>query len=248
MPHRLTPSAMYASLHSYLDELVESGVEGLPLADLELKALAPQALDGADGACQEGTPQTLAEIRTQLGDCQRCDLAATRTKLVFGAGNPQARLMFVGEAPGGDEDRRGEPFVGEAGAILNRIIGAMGLKREQVYICSVLKCRLPANRHPHRDEIERCVPFLTQQIRVIGPELIVALGTIAAQTLLQSKEPISQLRGQFHSYHGIPVMPTFHPSFLLHHHENKGLFWEVWDDMVQVLTRLNLPVPEKKRK
>ena len=247
MPHRLTPSAMYASLHSYLDELAESGVDGLPLVEAE-PAVAPQPADVTAVSRQERVPQTLAEVRQWLGDCQRCDLAATRTKLVFGSGNPQARLMFVGEAPGADEDRRGEPFVGESGALLTRIIGAMGLKREQVYICSVLKCRLPVNRHPHKDEIERCVPFLTHQIRLIGPELIVALGTLAAQTLLQSKEPISQLRGQFHSYHGIPVMPTFHPSFLQHHQENKELFWEVWGDMTQVLARLNLPVPEKRRK
>lgn len=246
MPHRLTPSAMYASLHNYLQELDESGVEGLPLE--AVASVADSLAVGSGLLTSEQAPQTLAEVRQRLGDCQRCGLAASRTKLVFGAGNPQARLLFVGEAPGADEDRRGEPFVGEAGGVLTRIIEAMGLKREQVYICNVLKCRPPANRHPHRDEIESCVPFLAQQISVIGPELIVALGTSAAQTLLQSREPISQLRGQFHSYHGIPVMPTFHPSFLLHHKEIKEHYWQVWNDMVQVLTRLNLPVPEKKRK
>lgn len=244
MPHRLTPSAMYASLQSYLLELAESGVEGVPL-DEQRPAEGGDA--AASGTEQGGVPQTLAEVRQRLGDCQRCGLAASRSKLVFGAGNPQARLLFVGEAPGTDEDRRGEPFVGEAGGVLSRIIEAMGLKREQVYICNVLKCRPPANRHPHKDEIETCAPFLTQQIRVIGPEVIVALGTCAAQLLLQSKEPISQLRGHFRSYHGIPVMPTFHPAFLLHHKDNKQYYWDVWNDMVQVLTRLNLPVPDKKR-
>lgn len=243
MPHRLTPGAMYASVHTYLQELEESGVDGVPLA----VPADGQSLELAEPSASP-EPQTLAEVRRLLGDCQRCGLAATRTKLVFGAGNPQARLLFVGEAPGADEDRRGEPFVGEAGAILNRIIEAMGLKREQVYSCNLLKCRPPANRHPHKDEIEQCAPFLAQQIRVIGPELIVALGTSASQALLQSREPISQLRGQFHSYHGIPVMPTFHPSFLLHHKDNKQHYWDVWSDMVQVLGRLNLPVPEKKRK
>lgn len=243
MPHRLTPGAMYASVHTYLQELEESGVDGVPLA----VPADGQPLELAEPSASP-EPQTLAEVRRFLGDCQRCGLAATRTKLVFGAGNPQARLLFVGEAPGADEDRRGEPFVGEAGAILNRIIEAMGLKREQVYSCNLLKCRPPANRHPHKDEIEQCAPFLAQQIRVIGPELIVALGTSASQALLQSREPISQLRGQFHSYHGIPVMPTFHPSFLLHHKDNKQHYWDVWSDMVQVLGRLNLPVPEKKRK
>jgi len=244
MPHRLTPHAMYASVHSYLQELEESGVEGVPLDEPAL----PAAAVASDPVSLQAEPQTLAELRQLLGDCQRCGLAVSRTKLVFGAGNPQARLLFVGEAPGADEDRRGEPFVGEAGGVLTRIIEAMGLKREQVYICNLLKCRPPANRHPHKDEIDSCTPFLAQQIRVIGPELIVALGTSAAQTLLQSKEPISQLRGHFHSYHGIPVMPTFHPSFLLHHQDTKQYYWDVWNDMVQVLGRLNLPVPAKKRK
>ena len=242
MPHRLTPGAMYASVYNYLQELEESGVDGVPHDESAVN----EAAKGLTSALAE--PQTLAELRQLLGDCQRCGLAATRTKLVFGAGNPQARLLFVGEAPGADEDRRGEPFVGEAGAVLTRIIEAMGLKREQVYITNLLKCRPPANRHPHKDEIGQCTPFLAQQIRVIGPELIVALGTNAAQTLLQSREPISQLRGQFHSYHGIPVMPTFHPSFLLHHKDNKQYYWDVWNDMVLVLGRLGLPVPEKKTK
>jgi DNA polymerase len=235
---------MYASVHSYLQELEESGVEGVPLDESAVKAAT--VMVGLSSAQAE--PQTLVEVRQLLGDCQRCDLAATRTKLVFGAGNAQARILFIGEAPGADEDRRGEPFAGEAGAVLTRIIEAMGLKREQVYITNLLKCRPPSNRHPHKDEIEQCGPFLAQQVRVIGPELIVALGTSAAQTLLQSREPISQLRGQFHSYHGIPVMPTFHPSFLLHHKDNKQHYWDVWNDMVLVLGRLGLPVPEKKRK
>lgn len=243
MPHRLTPGAMYASVYSYLQELEESGVDGVPLA-APADGQPPELVEPSASS----EPQTLVEVRRLLGDCQRCGLAATRTKLVFGAGNPQARILFVGEAPGVDEDRRGEPFVGEAGAVLTRIIEAMGLKREQAYITNLLKCRTPANRHPHKDEVDHCLPFLVQQIRVIGPELIVALGTSAAQTLLQTKEPISQLRGQFHSFHGIPVMPTFHPSFLLHHKDNKQHYWDVWNDMVQVLGRLNLPVPEKKRK
>jgi DNA polymerase len=234
---------MYASVYSYLQELEESGVDGVPLA-APADGQPPELVEPSASS----EPQTLVEVRRLLGDCQRCGLAATRTKLVFGAGNPQARILFVGEAPGADEDRRGEPFVGEAGAVLTRIIEAMGLKREQAYITNLLKCRTPANRHPHKDEVDHCLPFLVQQIRVIGPELIVALGTSAAQTLLQTKEPISQLRGQFHSFHGIPVMPTFHPSFLLHHKDNKQHYWDVWNDMVQVLGRLNLPVPEKKRK
>jgi DNA polymerase len=156
--------------------------------------------------------------------------------------------VFVGEAPGADEDRQGQPFVGEAGQILTRLIEAMGLKRPKVYICNVLKCRPPANRNPHKDEIAACSPFLQQQLQIIKPEVIVALGTFAAQTLLDSKEPISRMRGQFHSWHGIPVMPTFHPSFLLHNKENKQHYWDVWSDMEQVLHKLKLPVPEKKKK
>jgi len=155
--------------------------------------------------------------------------------------------VFVGEAPGADEDRQGEPFVGEAGQVLTRLIEAMGLVRDQVYICNVLKCRPPANRNPHKDEIGACSPFLIQQLRLIKPEVIVALGTFAAQTLLGSKEPISRLRGQLHSCHGIPLMPTFHPSFLLHNKENKQHYWDVWSDMELVLRALKLPVPQKRQ-
>jgi len=190
---------------------------------------------------------SLESLRQQIGDCQRCTLAQSRTTLVFGAGNEKARLVFVGEAPGADEDRQGAPFVGEAGQVLTRLIEAMGLDRNQVYICNVLKCRPPSNRNPHKDEISTCSPFLMQQIRLIKPEVIVALGTFAAQTLLGNKEPISRLRGQLHSCHGIPLMPTFHPSFLLHNKENKQHYWDVWSDMEQVLRTLKLPVPQKKQ-
>jgi DNA polymerase len=223
---------MYDSVREYLHELEESGVDGLP-AEEERQDLVEAS--------------TLYELQKQIGDCQRCPLALSRTTLVFGAGNEKARLVFVGEAPGAAEDRQGQPFVGEAGQVLTRLIEAMGLKRDQVYLCSVLKCRLPDNRNPHKDEIVACAPFLMQQLRLIKPEVIVALGTFAAQTLLDNKEPISRLRGQFHSCHGIPVMPTFHPSFLLHHKETKQHYWDVWSDMEQVLRTLKLPVPQKKQ-
>lgn len=248
--NRMHPAAMYASVREYLHELEESGVEGLPPeAEWEpeqllaaVKATAPASKE------HQNVPQTLDAVRQLLGDCQRCALSQSRSTLVFGAGSDKARLVFVGEAPGADEDRQGIPFVGEAGQVLTRLIEAMGLKREQVYICNVLKCRPPANRNPHKDEIATCSPFLLQQLQVIKPEMIVALGTFAAQTLLESKEPISRLRGTFHSYHGIPLMPTFHPSFLLRNKENKQHYWDVWSDMEQVLRRLKLPVPDKKRK
>ena len=238
---------LLSSLRVYLEELRESGVDGLPYATPAADAArAPKTDEVAVAA--GGMRETLDDIRAELGDCVRCQLGKTRTNLVFGVGNPKARLVFVGEAPGRDEDRQGEPFVGEAGQILNRIITRMGLKRDDVYICNVLKCRPPENRNPEPPEIEQCGPFMLRQVKAIAPEVVVALGTFAAQTLLGTKAPISKLRGHFHDYHGIPLMPTFHPSFLLHSKNDKGKFWEVWDDMVQVLQKLNMPVPDVTRK
>ena len=241
---------LVASLKGYLEELRESGVDGLPWAPVQERAgvePATEAVVPVDVATsREG--ETLGLIRAELGECQRCALGTRRTNLVFGTGNPGARLLFVGEAPGRDEDLQGEPFVGEAGQILNRIITRMGLNREDVYICNVLKCRPPGNRNPEPAEIEQCGPFLLRQVQAIAPEIIVALGTFAAQTLLGTKAPISKLRGTFHDYHGIPLMPTFHPSFLLHNKKDTGKFWDVWDDMVKVLGKLDMPVPDVKRK
>ncbi|MGD0587090.1 MAG: uracil-DNA glycosylase [Oryzomonas sp.] len=245
-----------SSLREYLLTLQESGLDGLPdavafpaspLASQQPAALPPAMVDtGATPHDQKH--ESLEKIRKSLGDCQRCKLAKGRTNLVFGVGNPQARLVFVGEGPGGDEDRQGEPFVGEAGQVLNRIITAMGLKREEVYICNVVKCRPPGNRDPEADEIAACAPFLLRQLQSVHPEAIVALGRFAAQTLLGTKEAISKLRGKFRDYHGIPVMPTYHPSYLLRNREDSGLFWDVWEDMAQVLRLLKLLVPEKTRK
>src|SRR5574337_2133049 len=171
---------------------------------------------------------TLAHVRQTLGECTRSQLHTGRKHIVFGVGNPKAWLVFVGEAPGADEDQQGEPFVGKAGQLLTRIIEAMKLTREQVYICNIVKCRPPANRNPEPDEIAACEPFLLAQLQVIQPKLICVLGTVAAQTLLRTKEPISKLRGRFYDYHGIPVLPTFHPAYLLRNpHEKKT----VWEDM-----------------
>jgi len=178
----------------------------------------------------------LAVIRTDLGDCTRCKLHQGRTNIVFGVGNPEARLMFVGEGPGADEDEQGEPFVGRAGQLLTQIIKAMGFAREDVYIANVVKCRPPGNRNPEPDEIERCAPFLHAQIAAIKPVVIVALGKFAAQTLLQTETPISRLRGQFHRWADVDVMPTFHPSYLL---RNPAAKREVWDDMKMVMKRLS---------
>ncbi|HLO25559.1 MAG TPA: uracil-DNA glycosylase [Geobacteraceae bacterium] len=237
---------LLASLKVYLEDLRESGVDGLPYASAATVAdRTPEMNEVA--AIAGGIKETLEVIRAELGECGRCGLGATRTNLVFGVGNPAARIVFVGEAPGRDEDLQGEPFVGEAGQLLNRVINRMGLKREDVYICNVLKCRPPGNRNPEPPEIEQCGPFMLRQVKAIGPEVVVALGTFAAQTLLGTKAPISKLRGHFHDYHGIPLMPTFHPSFLLHNKKDTEKFWLVWDDMVQVLKKLNMPAPDVKR-
>ena len=177
--------------------------------------------------------ETLDDLRAAIGDCQRCKLCAGRTHLVFGVGNPRAKLMFVGEGPGRDEDLKGEPFVGRAGQLLTDIITkGMGLKREDVYICNVVKCRPPENRNPEPDEVAACEPFLKRQIDIVRPEIIVALGKFAVQTLLNSKMPISKLRGVWASYHGIKLMPTFHPAYLLRNPADKKL---VWEDIKQVI-------------
>jgi uracil-DNA glycosylase len=189
----------------------------------------------ATAAPAGGGRAALEDVRTELGDCRRCLLHGTRRHIVFGEGSPQAELVFVGEAPGADEDAQGRPFVGQAGQLLTKIIGAMGLRREEVYICNILKCRPPGNRNPQPDEITACEPFLIQQLRVIRPKVICALGTFAAHTLLKSEAPISVLRGQFHSYQGIPLMPTYHPAYLL---RNPGAKKQVWEDVQMIMQAL----------
>ncbi|MBT8370817.1 MAG: uracil-DNA glycosylase [Deltaproteobacteria bacterium] len=182
-------------------------------------------------------PVSLGDIQRDLKDCRRCNLSSKRTQVVFGDGCEQARLVFVGEGPGYEEDKQGKPFVGAAGKLLNRILAAMHLSREDVYICNIVKCRPPNNRNPKPEEISTCLPFLERQIRVINPECICALGKFAAQTLLQTQTPISKLRGRFHAYHGIRVMPTYHPAYLL---RNPGSKRDVWNDMQQIMQRLCL--------
>jgi len=177
--------------------------------------------------------QALAGLQAEIGDCTRCRLSERRTRLVFGTGNPQARLMFVGEGPGYEEDRQGLPFVGKAGQLLNRIIQAMGMRREEVYIANVVKCRPPENRTPLPDECETCLPFLLRQIEIIRPQVICALGSVAVGALLQTSGSISRLRGTLRSLaDGTAVMPTFHPAYLLRNPEKKK---EVWEDMKIVM-------------
>jgi DNA polymerase len=171
----------------------------------------------------------LAALRLDIGDCTRCKLHTMgRTQVVFGVGNPNANLMFVGEAPGADEDIQGIPFIGRAGQLLTKIIEAMGMTRDDVYIANVIKCRPPQNRNPEPDEVETCEPFLFRQIDIIQPKVIVALGKFGAQTLLRTLDPISRLRGRVFEYRGAKLIPTFHPAYLLRNPSSKR---EVWEDM-----------------
>lgn len=174
-------------------------------------------------------------VRSDLGDCRRCKLCERRTNIVFGVGDPNASLVFVGEGPGADEDAQGEPFVGLAGQLLNKMIAAMGLAREDVYICNVVKCRPPGNRNPEPDEIAACQPFLERQIDAIRPRMIVTLGKFAAHALLRETTPISRLRGTFRVYRGVPLMPTYHPAYLLRDPSKKG---ECWSDLKAVVAEL----------
>ncbi|CAN5709851.1 uracil-DNA glycosylase [soil metagenome] len=184
---------------------------------------------------------TLQEIREDIGECTRCKLHTLgRSQVVFGVGNPRAELMFVGEAPGADEDVQGVPFVGRAGQLLTKMIEAMGFSREDVYIANVIKCRPPDNRNPDPDEVLSCEPFLFRQIESIRPTVIVALGAFAAKTLLKSEQPISRLRGQVHDYHGAKLIPTFHPSYLL---RSPGQKKYAWDDLKLALSLMGRALP-----
>ncbi len=193
----------------------------------------------ADGGDQPDAP-TLDELAKIAAGCTRCGLAGSRTQVVFGTGDPEARLMIIGEAPGADEDREGEPFVGRAGKLLTDILAAVGLTRDAVYIANVLKCRPPGNRNPEAEEIAACRPILDRQIALIRPEVILTLGTFASQTVLRSGLAISELRGRFHDLDSTPVFPTYHPAYLFHNPRAKR---PVWEDVKQVARRLGLPEP-----
>jgi uracil-DNA glycosylase len=251
---RATLQQIAESLRSYLETLTDSGVGSLPghvvseqpppirplheqtapvstaisqprIRKEEAVAMPTQTQDMFVASYLQNV-NTLEALRAEIGDCRRCKLCQGRTNVVFGVGNPQAEVMFVGEGPGRDEDLKGEPFVGRAGQLLNDIITkGMKMKREEVYIANVVKCRPPENRNPEPDEIATCQPFLLKQIDIIKPRIIIALGTFAAQTLLQVKTPISRLRGVWHSYHGVKLMPTLHPAYLLRNPNDKRLVW-----------------------
>ncbi|MEW5974550.1 MAG: uracil-DNA glycosylase [Acidobacteriota bacterium] len=230
-------------LRAHLEYYQEMGIESLALlkgttgTHSQRSAEAPAHRNTSLFAETGAYPgETLEKIRQDLGDCQRCKLCAGRTHIVFGSGNPTADLVFVGEGPGADEDAQGLPFVGKAGQLLTRIIEAIELKREEVYICNVVKCRPPGNRFPEPDEISACSPFLFRQLDSIRPKVICCLGAAAAQTVLQTKSAIGKLRGRFHEYDRIPVMVTYHPAYLL---RNPAAKRDVWEDMKKVRKALN---------
>ncbi|MCK4660234.1 MAG: uracil-DNA glycosylase [Phycisphaerae bacterium] len=234
------------------------GLKEVPIRLPQPRATAPHATGMAQTTRET---QTAAEVggkserlrlldEKQVKTCTKCALSQTRTNTVFGQGNPDARLVFVGEAPGFYEDRQGVVFVGRAGELLTRMIVAMGLTREQVYICNVLKCRPPNNRDPAPNEIAACSPYLFEQLSVIEPEVIVALGAPAAKTLLQTTQSIGRLRGQFHNFHcsgvegvgpATPLMPTYHPAYLLRNQAQKA---KVWSDLQAVMRQIGLPLPK----
>ena len=223
-----------ASLRSCLEQYRDAGIQVLPARTTAAPAVARE--EAAAGHGEAGSVANLRQLREILGDCRRCGLCQGRSNIVFGVGNPDADVMFVGEGPGRDEDLQGEPFVGRAGQLLTDIITkGMKLRREDVYIANVVKCRPPQNRDPEPDEVASCEPFLIRQIELVKPRVIIALGKFAAQTLVRSAAPISRLRGQWHDYHGIRLMPTFHPAYLLRNPGDKRL---VWDDIKSVLREL----------
>ena len=210
----------------------------IPVTELSVAAspAAPSTASLPLSSTELASARSLEDVRRVIGDCQRCKLCNSRTQIVFGVGNPQAALMFVGEGPGRDEDLQGEPFVGRAGQLLTEIITkGMKMRREDVYIANVVKCRPPDNRTPEPDEIARCLPFLAKQIELVRPKVLVALGKVAAQALLETNAPITRLRGQWHRYRGIPLMPTLHPAYLLRNPADKRL---VWEDIKQVIRAL----------
>jgi uracil-DNA glycosylase len=235
-----TRRALAARVQYYRDLGITEFYRRAPL-DLPAATGLPEEPSSAPLPVLDASPvdkvAALSEIREDLGDCKRCPLHRGRKNLVFGVGNPNAELMFVGEGPGADEDEQGEPFVGRAGQLLNNMIAAMGLRREDVYIANVVKCRPPNNRTPEREECDTCSPFLLRQIEVIRPKVIVALGAVAAKNLLSVNDSMSNLRGRFYDFRGIKLAVTYHPAFLLRDPRQKK---EAWKDLQMVMQYLGL--------
>ena len=229
--------ALAGQSRALLEDLALFGVGGIPVPEVaaNLPVCPPQVRGvdrGGEAACRE---ETLEEIRAELEECRRCPLCQGRRNIVFGVGNSRARLVFVGEAPGREEDEKGEPFVGEAGRLLDRILFAMGLARQDVYICNVVKCRPPNNRTPLPDEIEMCSPFLMRQIRTIKPRLVCCLGAPAVKTLLGVKEGITKIRGRFYDFQGTKALPTFHPAYILRNPREEKILREDFQTIVEFL-------------
>jgi uracil-DNA glycosylase family 4 len=216
-------------------ELIKTNLNILKESGMTYIPRSKHGNETVDNRTASGTDK-LEHVLKEMGDCRRCKLCAGRTNIVFGVGNESASLVFVGEGPGAEEDKQGEPFVGRAGQLLTKMIVAMGLMREEVYICNVVKCRPPDNRDPEPDEIDACEPFLKKQLAIIKPKIIVGLGRYACQTLLKTTTPMSKLRGIWTEYDGILFMPTFHPAYLLRNPPAKK---EVWQDLQAVMAKLS---------
>jgi len=226
----------------HLQRLQAEGLMSIPLPPrvATVNARDASAGEAAPDALAVAAARTLAGIERESLGCTLCTLCEERNKVVFGVGDPNARLMFIGEGPGRDEDLQGEPFVGAAGQLLNRILAAMGLRREEVYIANTVKCRPPRNRNPEPAELAACRPYLLEQVRLVDPELIVVLGRVAMQAVLETDAPLGRMRGRFHDWDGVPVACTYHPAYLLRRPEDKG---KTWDDMRAVMERLGLERP-----
>jgi len=232
----------FSSDYNWLEKLMETAPESAPARiarSAQLEDSEP-AVTPAKAAIGAGTLESVAK---EVESCGLCGLSTTRTNTVFGVGDVKARLMFIGEAPGRDEDLKGEPFVGRAGKLLTDMIKAMGYERRDVYIANIIKCRPPGNRNPEPGEVDNCEPYLKRQINIIKPEVICALGAVSAQTLLKTKTPISKLRGQFYQYEGTPLLPTFHPAYLL---RNPSAKTDAWSDLQMIMKKLGLKIPDKK--
>jgi len=226
-----------AAVKFHVEEQIELGFLELPCEGGRFQSVGTRLKSARPGLYRDGelapsvVYESMEDIRIAVENCRACSLHASRTNVVFGTGNEEARLVFVGEAPGADEDQQGQPFVGRAGQKLTQIIEAIGLSRSQVYITNVLKCHPPGNRNPLPEEVQACEPYLIGQLRLIKPRVICALGTFAAQTLLRTNRRISTLRGRFHTYQGIKLMPTYHPAYIL---RNPMFKRDVWEDVKKV--------------
>jgi uracil-DNA glycosylase family 4 len=240
----LDGDAAYDALAGWLRMVELSGTREIFVSDVDLAGLGAVGADGRSDANRYhgggvGEDGLLESLVPEVLTCSRCGLSKTRKSVVFGEGAVRSRLMFIGEAPGADEDRQGRPFVGRAGQLLTKIIAAMGLERKETYITNILKCRPPGNRNPEVDEICECLPYLEKQIELIQPEVICTLGLFATQTLTGICDPIGRMRGNTYEYRGIPLIPTYHPAACLRNPSSKKL---VWEDIKRVMRRLGLPI------